>query len=157
ALRPHQWVKNLLVFVPIVAAHTVYRGDVLLRSLVTFTVFCSAASAIYVLNDICDIEADRQHPRKRARPFASGELSIPSDLALASILIAAAIGGAVLGVSARLALLVAAYIVVTSAYSLRLKHQPVIDVFTLAGLYILRIVAGGAATDTPLSSWLLAF
>jgi 4-hydroxybenzoate polyprenyltransferase len=157
ALRPHQWVKNLLVFVPIVAAHTMFRGDLLRVSVLTFIAFSLSASAIYVLNDISDIQSDRAHPRKRARPFAAGDLTIPSGVMVAIVLLVLAIVVAATAISSQLALLVIAYLVVTSAYSLRLKQQPVTDVFTLTSLYILRIVAGGVATDTSLSSWLLAF
>jgi 4-hydroxybenzoate polyprenyltransferase len=157
ALRPHQWIKNLLVFVPIVAAHSILRADVLFLSFMTFFVFCLSASGVYVLNDISDIQADREHPRKRVRPFAAGDLTIASGLLLATVLLIVGVGVAAIAISSRVALLVVVYVTVTSAYSLRLKQRPVTDVFTLTGLYILRIVVGGVATDTPLSSWLLAF
>lgn len=157
ALRPHQWVKNLLVFVPVAAAHTILRLDLLSVSLLTFVVFSLSASAIYVLNDISDIQSDRQHTRKRNRPFAAGDLSIPSGIMLATALLGVAIVMAATFVSWRLALVLVIYVIVTSGYSLCLKRLPVVDVFTLTSLYILRIVAGGVATGTPLSSWLLAF
>jgi 4-hydroxybenzoate polyprenyltransferase len=157
ALRPHQWVKNLLVFVPVAAAHTILRFDLLSLSILTFVAFSLSASAIYILNDISDIQSDRQHPRKRARPFAAGDLSIPSGVVLAAVLLGIAIVLAATFISWQLALVLVIYVIVTSGYSLQLKRQPVVDVFTLTSLYILRIVAGGVSTGTPLSSWLLAF
>ena len=156
AARPHQWVKNLLVFVPIAAAHTILRLDLLITSTVTFVVFSLSASAIYILNDISDIQSDRQHPRKRNRPFAAGDLSVPFGTILAIGLLGLALGVSTF-VSWRLVLVVGIYIAVASGYSLVLKRRPVVDVFTLTSLYILRIVAGGVSTGTPLSSWLLAF
>ena len=157
ALRPHQSAKNLLVFVPLIAAHQFGRVDLWVASALTFIAFSLCASAIYILNDISDIEADRLHPRKRTRPFAAGELGIPFGIAAAGVLLISSFAVALLGVSGRLALTILLYVVVTSAYSLRLKREPVVDVFTLAGLYVLRIVAGGIATATPLTSWLLGF
>jgi 4-hydroxybenzoate polyprenyltransferase len=123
----------------------------------TFIAFSLCASAIYVLNDIADIEADRVHPRKRTRPLAAGEISVPAGLGLAALLLTASFAIAVVGVSWRLALVIAVYCAITTAYSFVLKREPVVDVFTLAGLYVLRIIAGGLATQTPLSSWLLGF
>jgi len=157
ALRPHQWAKNVLVFVPLIAAHQFLRPDLWVVSLLTFIAFSLSASGVYVLNDISDIEADRAHPRKRTRPFAAGELTAPEGFAAAAVLFAASFSLAVIGVSWRLACVVLVYGLVTTAYSLLLKREPVLDVFVLAGLYVLRIIAGGIATETPLSSWLLAF
>jgi 4-hydroxybenzoate polyprenyltransferase/phosphoglycolate phosphatase-like HAD superfamily hydrolase len=156
-LRPHQAAKNLLVFVPLIAAHQFARADLVVAAALTFIAFSLCASAIYILNDICDIEADRLHPRKRSRPFAAGELSIPVGLAASGVLLISSFTVALTGVSGQLALALLLYVVVTSAYSVRLKREPVVDVFTLAGLYVLRIVAGGIATATPLTSWLLGF
>lgn len=156
-LRPHQAAKNLLVFVPLIAAHEFARVDLIVASVLTFIAFSLCAPAIYIVNDICDIEADRLHPRKRTRPFAAGELSIPFGIVTAAVLLMSSFAVALIGVSGRLALMLLLYVAVTSAYSMRLKREPVVDVFTLAGLYVLRIVAGGIATETPLTSWLLGF
>jgi 4-hydroxybenzoate polyprenyltransferase len=120
-------------------------------------VFCLSASAIYLLNDIADIAADRQHHRKRFRPFAAGTLSIPAGAIAAGAFLLLALAISSLAVSVSLTLIVLVYVAVTSAYSLVLKRRPVADVFALTGLYVLRIVAGGVATGTVLSSWLLAF
>ena len=157
AMRPYQWVKNLLIFAPLFASHSVLRLDLWAASVVTLIVFSLCASAIYLLNDISDIKADRLHPRKRTRPFAAGHLSIPVGVAAAAGLLAVALGLAFAVVSPLLALVAAGYVAVTSAYSLALKRMPVADVFTLTGLYVLRVVAGGVATGIALSSWLLAF
>jgi 4-hydroxybenzoate polyprenyltransferase len=157
AMRPHQWVKNLLVFVPLVAAHTVTDIDRWTAAVLTFVVFSLCASGIYIINDILDISSDRRHPRKRTRPFAAGELGIPFGLAASAALISVGIAVAVAGVSIELAAIAIAYLGATSLYSVVLKRKPVADVFTLTGLYVLRIVAGGVATATPLSSWFLAF
>jgi 4-hydroxybenzoate polyprenyltransferase len=157
ALRPHQWAKNLLVFVPLVAAHQVQRPELWVAGGLAFLAFSLSASAIYVLNDISDVEADRLHPGKRSRPFAAGEVSISVGRMAAAVLFPASMTVAVVGVSWALGLVVVAYVTAATVYSLVLKQQPVLDVFTLTGLYVLRIVAGGVATGTPLSSWLLAF
>ena len=157
ALRPHQWAKNVLVFVPFIAAHQFLRVDLWLISIWTFVAFSLCASAIYVLNDIADIEADRAHPRKRTRPLAAGEIGVPAGLALAAGLLIASFATAIIGVSWQLALVIVVYCAITTAYSFALKREPVVDVFTLAGLYVLRIIAGGLSTHTPLSSWLLGF
>ncbi len=157
ALRPHQWAKNLLIFVPLVAAHQVQRAELWAAGALAFLAFSLSASAIYVLNDISDVEADRLHPRKRSRPFAAGEVSIPAGRIAAAVLLIGSMTVAVVGVSWALGLVVIAYVTAATVYSLVLKQQPVVDVFTLTGLAVLRIVAGGVATGTPLSSWLLAF
>ena len=156
ALRPHQWLKNLLIFVPAVLAHEFLDPSVVIRSVLAFVSFSLVASAGYLLNDILDREADRAHPVKRMRPFASGELPvrtgvvvIPALVILAAV-VAAPLPRAFLGA-------LALYLLTTSAYSLLLKRAALIDVLVLGGLYTLRIIAGGAATEIPLSFWLLAF
>ena len=157
ALRPHQWAKNLLVFLPAMGAHTLGQLDAFTASLVTFTAFSFCASAIYILNDILDIEADRLHPRKCTRPFAAGDLSVPAGCVAAAVLLVAALLTVALNGSWPLGVVLLAYVATTSAYSVYLKREPVVDVFTLTALYVVRIVAGGVATGTPLSSWLLGF
>lgn len=155
AIRPHQWIKNLLVFVPVLAAHQLALPP-LSAATPAFIAFCLSASAVYVLNDLLDLRADRSHPRKRARPFASGALPIQSGIWLLSGLSLAGLAvGSFLG--AGFVALLVLYQVTTTAYSLILKRRAVIDICTLAGLYTLRIVAGGVATGIGLSVWLLAF
>jgi 4-hydroxybenzoate polyprenyltransferase len=155
AARLYQWVKNLLIFVPILAAQQL-GGASLLQAGLAFLFFGLAASSVYLINDMIDLEADRRHPRKSQRPFASGRLGLLPGVLTAAILVVVALVGAFL-VAPLFGLVVVGYLVVTSAYSLWIKRVPLIDVIVLAGLYTLRIIAGGAATDTPLSLWLLAF
>ncbi len=155
ALRPHQWAKNLLVFLPMLAAHQL-DAITLGQSALAFVAFSLIASAIYLLNDLLDLDADRAHPRKRARPFASGALSLAQGGLAAPVLLLAGLGcAALLGLEFLAVML--GYVIVTSAYSLSLKRRLVVDICVLAGLYTLRIFAGGAATGIPLSVWLLAF
>ena len=154
ALRPHQWSKNLLVFLPALAAHA---PGALVPALAAFVAFSLTASSVYLINDLSDLAADRAHPRKRARPFASGALP-PSHGVIAApilILLATLIGGLIAGPAFLLTL--AAYYVATFAYSLWLKRKLVIDVITLAGLYTIRIIAGAAAASVVLSPWMLGF
>jgi 4-hydroxybenzoate polyprenyltransferase len=154
AVRPHQWAKNLLVFVPLVAARAI--GDVAGwgAALVAFAAFCAVASAIYLINDLLDLAADRQHASKSRRPFASGTLPLEVGLIAAPLLLLAAIGlSAAVGALPLLLL----YAALSCAYSLWLKAQALVDVFLLAALYGLRLLAGGVASGYHVSLWLLAF
>lgn len=155
AMRPHQWLKNLLIFVPILAAHRL-APDALIPAAWAFAAFCLIASGTYLLNDLLDLEADRAHPRKRNRPFASGRLSSRTGSLLLTVLIlAGATIAAMLGM--KVAAMLAIYFFGTVLYSLVLKRLVIIDICTLAALYVLRIVVGAAATSTPLSIWLIMF
>jgi 4-hydroxybenzoate polyprenyltransferase len=155
ALRPHQWAKNLLLFVPLLAAHRV--GDVAAASSAfqALLAFCLAASSAYLLNDLLDLQADRAHPRKRRRALASRRLSIPWGAAL---LLACLAGAALAAVTLprAFAATLAIYLALTVAYSAFLKQVPIVDVLALATLYTLRLIAGGFAVGVPLSFWLLA-
>lgn len=155
ALRPHQWLKNGLVFLPMMAAHEL-DGATLLLSILAFICFGLVASSVYVLNDLLDLAADRAHPRKRLRPFASGSIPIAHGTWMAGGLL---VLGALLALNIGTSFLIVmgAYYLLTMAYSLVLKRRMVIDICVLAGLYTMRIIAGGAATGIPLSVWLLAF
>lgn len=155
ALRPHQWLKNALVFLPMLAAHQI-DGPTILLSALAFVCFSLVASSVYVLNDLLDLSADRAHPRKRNRPFAAGSIPIAHGTWMAAGLI---LLGAVLAAAIGLdfLLVMVGYYLLTTAYSLKLKRLIVIDICVLAALYTVRIVAGGAATEIPLSVWLLAF
>jgi 4-hydroxybenzoate polyprenyltransferase len=155
ALRPHQWVKNILVFVPALAAHQFTLGTVG-KSLIAFLSFSLVASSVYVLNDLLDLNADRAHPRKRHRPFASGIIPVSQGRFLTIILLMVGlVVAAFLGTAFGLIVLV--YYFVTAAYSLFLKRLLIVDICTLAGLYTMRIFAGGVAAQIYLSVWLLAF
>jgi 4-hydroxybenzoate polyprenyltransferase len=156
ALRVYQWVKNVLVFIPLFAAHR--GGDVQLvsQAFIAFLAFSLCASSVYIINDLLDLETDRTHSRKSSRPFASGRLSIRSGVAVAPILLAMAFLLSAALPPAFLAVL-SLYFVVTLAYSMRLKRTTVLDVLLLAGLYTLRLLAGAAAVSVQASFWLLAF
>lgn len=156
ALRVHQWSKNLLIFVPLLTSHRIFETGTLLRSILIFLAFCCCASALYIVNDLLDLTADRVHPQKRHRPFASGQLPISAGLLAATVLIGAAIAiAAQLGWQAEAILL--SYAAVSLSYSMRLKSYAPLDVFLLSGLYTVRILAGGIATHIWLSGWLLSF
>jgi len=156
ALRPHQWAKNALVMMPLLAAHQVTNLPAALASLVAATAFCLCASSVYVLNDFLDLDADRAHPRKCKRPFAAGQLSLSAGFVMAPALLGFAFGlGAFLPNSFTAVL--AGYYTLTLSYSFSLEGKVLIDALVLACLYTLRIVAGAAAVNVPLSFWILLF
>ena len=155
AVRLHQWAKNLLIFVPLLLAHGLTVGR-LLTALLAFCCFSLTASATYIVNDLLDIEADRLHPQKRRRPFASGDLSAFAGLGSAAVFLLLVLSGARLLPPAFYAWLLL-YLASTLAYSLYLKRIVLVDVLMLSGLYILRLLAGSAATQTPISHWLAGF
>lgn len=154
ACRPHQWAKNLLILLPVLTAHDLTHLPAALLGILCFSL---AASAIYIINDLVDLPSDRQHPRKRFRPFASGKASAKNGLLLASGLLAVSVLAAVLFLPATFFWTLMAYVVATTAYSFSLKRKMMVDVLALAALYTLRIVAGSAATGIILSPWLLVF
>ncbi len=155
AMRLHQWAKNLLIFVPAVAAHRVSL-PVLAAASAAFVAFSLVASSVYLLNDLLDLPHDRAHPVKARRPFASGALPLSWGPPLTLWLLAGGLAIALL-LPGRFLLLLLGYYVCTLAYSLVLKRRMVWDVMMLAGLYTIRVFAGGAATAIPVSPWLLAF
>ena len=153
-LRPHQWAKNVLILLPMLAAHRVRDLATLSAGALAFVTFCFCASSVYVLNDLLDLEADRAHPRKRRRPFAAGDASLRIGMILVpSLLLISVILAGYLPKYFQLAL--AGYYALTVAYSFRLKRIVVVDTVTLAGLYTLRVIAGAFAEGVPLSFWLL--
>ena len=170
AIRLHQWAKNVLLFLPLLLAHARSVG-LIAGALVAFLSFGLCASATYIINDLLDIEADRHHPRKRSRPFASGDLSaihgvtVVLLLFLAALALALAVPAVIRALSPALALAhpfkfvewLGIYTVTTLAYSLRLKRAILIDVIVLSGLYTIRILAGSAATGVEVSTWLAGF
>jgi hypothetical protein len=152
-LRPHQWVKNLIVFVPIITSHHMTFWP-LVAGAAAFMAFCLCASGVYVLNDLMDLDADRHHPVNRRRPFAAGNLPLPVGLLLVPLLLAASAMVAWQMTKPFVALL-GIYLVVTIYSSL--KRVPILDVFVLAGLYTLRLIAGHVVTGIEYSAWLLVF
>lgn len=155
-LRLHQWLKNTLVFVPLLAAHQITNTGGLLQAAYAFIAFSLCASSVYVLNDLLDLDSDRLHIRKRKRPFAAGTISIGKGMLMIPILLAAAFWLSTL-VPKQFIIVLLAYFIMTMAYSLKLKRQAIVDVMLLAGLYTMRIIAGAAATSIKPSFWLLAF
>jgi 4-hydroxybenzoate polyprenyltransferase len=155
AVRLHQWAKNLLIFVPLFLSHAL-SATKLFTALAAFCCFSLTASAAYIINDLLDIEADRRHPRKRQRPFASGDLSAFSGFCIVTtLLLLGLLAGRWLPGGFFTWLLL--YLASTLTYSIYLKRIPLVDVLALSGLYILRLLAGGAATLTPISHWLAGF
>jgi 4-hydroxybenzoate polyprenyltransferase/phosphoserine phosphatase len=155
AIRVHQWVKNVLLLVPMLSAHR-FDLSTLLACCIAIVSFSFCASSVYVMNDLIDLSRDRAHHSKRNRPFAAGTIPILTGLAMVPVLLGASILLALL-VDPRFVGVLAIYYVVTVAYSLYLKRQMMIDVVTLACLYGLRLLAGGAATHLSMSAWLAAF
>ncbi len=154
AMRPQQWAKNVLAFAPMIAGGGWGLASAWIGAFAAFWALSFTASAVYLVNDAADIEADRKHPRKRRRPFASGDLSPALGLSAAAVLMCV---GLTIAASAQVFWLVGAYLAATTAYSLWLKRKVLVDVFLLAGLYAIRLVIGGAASDYFPSDWLLAF
>jgi 4-hydroxybenzoate polyprenyltransferase/phosphoserine phosphatase len=170
AIRIHQWAKNFLIFLPLLLAHA-WAPGLLAGAVVAFFSFGFCASATYIVNDLLDLESDRQHPRKRRRPFASGDLSALSGVLVIALFLAASLALALVlphviaAISPALALArpfhflrwLIIYAVTTLAYSLRLKRAVMVDVIVLSGLYTIRILAGSAATGVAVSTWLASF
>lgn len=156
AMRPHQWAKNAVIFVPLITSRQIVDPAFLPGALLAFASFSLCASSVYILNDLMDLASDRRHPRKRERPFASGALPLSMGPAL---LLAPLAAGAALAffLPPAFLLVLALYLGLTLWYSLRLKELLLLDVFCLAVLYTLRLLAGHAVTGIPLSAWLLAF
>ncbi len=154
-MRPKQWVKNVLVFVAPAAAGTLLHGGVLLKAIIAFIAFSLTASGLYIINDIRDVDSDRAHHRKRHRPVAAGTLPLPVAWVAALILL---FGGLLLGTFAttwQFGVTLLAYAIITLAYSLALKSQPVIELACVASGFVLRATGGGSATNTKLSVWFL--
>lgn len=156
ALRLHQWLKNLLVFVPLLTAHRFMDGGSVVQSVTALVSFGLVASGVYVLNDLLDLAPDRQHPRKRRRPFAAGTIPLLHGLAAAPLLTLAGLALS-LTCNIQFTFVLLAYYFMTLAYSLRLKRVVMVDVVLLAALYTVRIIGGTVAIDVDLSFWLLAF
>jgi len=156
ACRPHQWLKNLLLFVPLLLAHELTNVSALIDSFIGFLSFSFCASGVYLLNDMLDLEHDRGHPTKKKRPFAAGLLPIKTGVVAWMLITALGIGLAV-SLNWNFLIILLGYLLITNAYSLRLKKVIMLDVAVLAGLYTVRVVAGSEAIDVPLSFWLLSF
>ncbi|MEK6272593.1 MAG: UbiA family prenyltransferase [Actinomycetota bacterium] len=155
AMRPQEWIKNLLVFAGLLFSGKLDEGAQVLDATAAFAAFCAISSAGYLFNDLRDVVHDRQHPKKRDRPIASGALSPVAAWVSATALAAIGVAVALIGVSAEVAGVVALYGVITAAYSLILKQLVILDVMTIASLFCLRVVAGAVAVEAHASEWLL--
>jgi decaprenyl-phosphate phosphoribosyltransferase len=153
--RPKQWTKNVLVFAAPAAAGVLDQRDAILQTLVAFLGFCLAASGTYFLNDANDAEADRLHPTKRMRPIAAGDLDVRTARIVAVVLIALSLAVTAPINDFKLAGVVAGYVLVTLSYTMWLKYEPVIDLAAVASGFVFRAIAGGVATNVPLSDWFL--
>ncbi len=157
ACRLHQWMKNLLIFVPLLASHRLGHTDLLLDAALGFLFFGLCASSVYLLNDLLDLADDRHHASKRHRPFASGSLSLQSGLLVFPVLLLLSFGGGYWLLPWQFVAILACYYALTLAYSMLFKRLMALDAITLAGLYTLRIIAGAIVIDGELTFWLLAF
>jgi 4-hydroxybenzoate polyprenyltransferase len=154
-LRPHQWVKNLFVLAPVVFAKHLTDVATIRNAVGAFAIFCLLAGSVYTLNDLVDVKADRIHPVKRYRPIASGRVPVPVAKAMALGLVVIALGGALLGPPLFFAAAVA-YFALNLAYSFRLKNIAYLDVVCISFFFVLRVLAGGFATGTKLSGFMIA-
>jgi len=153
--RPKEWIKNVFVFAGLLFSGKFNQSHDVLEAVLTFIAFCLISSAGYFVNDLIDVELDRKHPKKRFRPLAAGELSEGTAKAIAPALAAIAIAIAFATVNWQVGLMVVGYGVAQMAYSLGLKQVVIIDVMTLAGLFILRVAAGASAVEAHASEWLI--
>jgi 4-hydroxybenzoate polyprenyltransferase/phosphoglycolate phosphatase-like HAD superfamily hydrolase len=157
AMRVPQWTKSLFLFVPPILAHRIFESEIVITLVYAFFALSLSASAIYILNDLVDLEADRVHPTKKHRPFAAGILPIPMGLAIFPLLIGASLSIAAVALPQAFILALGFYLVLTISYTFYLKRLPIFDVIILSGLYTLRILLGAVAVSVPVTSWLLTF
>jgi 4-hydroxybenzoate polyprenyltransferase len=154
-MRPHEWVKNVLVFAGVLFSGQFDDSGALVQAFLAFTAFCFISSAGYFINDLIDVELDRKHPKKRYRPIAAGEIAVPTAKAIAAGLAISALAIGFFAVGWEVGLMVLGYGVAQVAYSLGVKQIVIVDVMTIAGLFILRVVAGAEAVDANASEWLI--
>jgi len=157
ALRLHQWMKNTLIFVPLLAGHQLFNGTLLLNGVIAFLLFGLCASSVYILNDLLDLNDDRHHTSKKHRAFAAGNISILHGVLAFPVLLAISILGSIFFLPIEFLLVLTVYYCLTIAYSFALKRLMAVDVIALAMLYTIRIIAGAAAFGMALTSWVLAF
>lgn len=153
-IRPKHWIKNLVIFAPLIFARELFAGDQVVAAARAFLAFCLTASAVYIINDIADAEADRAHPLKRNRPIASGRMSVRSALIVLGAVIALCVPLCI-GMRGRFILLLAVYFAMNIAYTFRLKNVMLLDVFVIAAGFMLRVLAGAYAIGVEVSSWIV--
>jgi 4-hydroxybenzoate polyprenyltransferase len=154
SLRPEQWLKNGFVLAPIVFSGLVGDADAWMRTIVAVVAFCAASSAVYLVNDVIDREADREHPIKKSRPIASGEVSMTTAMVMAAVLVAAAVALSV-WLGGWFPAVIISYVVLVLLYSAVLKRAVFLDVLVVAAGFVLRVVGGAVAIDVPVSHWIL--
>ena len=152
AIRPKQWIKNILVFAAPVAAGIFDSRNTDMKALAAFGCFCAAASATYLLNDVTDVKRDRQHPVKRNRPIAAGIVPVPVALTLATVLLVIGVGGG-FAITRAFGLTIVAYLANTTLYTLWFKHMAILDIVAVAAGFVLRAIGGATATSVPISEW----
>jgi 4-hydroxybenzoate polyprenyltransferase len=153
-LRPHQWIKNVLIFAAIIFSHNLLKIPMLLNSLTGFSIFCMVSSCVYIINDIADREKDRQHPKKCRRPIARGTVSVRNAVLLLMMLLCISFIGA-FTLEYRFGLVISLYFIMNIAYSFRLKHMPILDIMCIAIGFVLRTVSGSFIIGTDVSPWML--
>ncbi len=156
-IRVYQWVKNILIFLPLIMAHKIHDVQSILTVILAFFAFSFGASFVYVLNDLLDLESDRRHPRKRNRPLASGKLSIKTAFVIAPLLLLSSLFIAIAYLNLSYLIVLIVYLITTCIYSFYLKRIYLLDIITLSLLYTIRLIAGGVVVSVALSPWLLAF
>lgn len=156
-IRIYQWIKNILIFIPFLLAHKFNAIDVWLNSIIAFFAFSFTASSVYLVNDLLDLESDRNHPTKKKRPFASGELPVHYGVLLFPIMLLSGYILAFVFLERSFLLILTSYFILTTFYSFYIKKVYVLDLIFLAGLYTIRLVAGSVATDVIISPWLFSF
>jgi 4-hydroxybenzoate polyprenyltransferase len=154
SMRPHQWIKNFFIFAAIIFSQNIFNLSLMIKSVVAFCAFCLVSSALYVFNDLKDLEEDKLHPLKSKRPLASGRLKKSSAILLIIVLSLLGFGSAV-SLNRNFFSIVLVYFLLQMAYSIKLKHVVILDVFVIAAGFLIRVVAGGLAIEVSLSSWLL--
>ncbi|MDY6523609.1 decaprenyl-phosphate phosphoribosyltransferase [Acinetobacter faecalis] len=152
-LRPKQWIKNFFVFAPLIFSGELFFSVSVFNALITFLLFCCAASSVYIINDLNDVEKDKLHPKKCKRPLASGLVSKTQAKIIIALLYLVLLTGLLFDY--KVSLIIFSYIILNYAYSLYLKHQPVLDIFTIALGFVLRTYAGAVAIGVPISNWML--
>ncbi|NDF12233.1 MAG: decaprenyl-phosphate phosphoribosyltransferase [Proteobacteria bacterium] len=153
-MRPKQWIKNLFVVAPLVFSMTFYDSVNVIHTIIAVAVFIAASSAVYVMNDICDVKADRKHPKKKHRPIASGEVSVPTAMVLLVALVCAGIYG-IRFLPINCAVITTIYILLNIFYSFKLKHIAILDVSLIAVGFVLRVLMGAAAISVDVSPWII--
>lgn len=154
AMRPHQWIKNFFIYAALIFSQNIFNLTLLLKATIAFSAFCLISSALYIFNDLKDLEEDKRHPLKSKRPIASGK--IKKSTAILEVIILSLLGfSSAFTLNKNYFIIILVYFLIQMAYSIKLKHVVILDVFVVALGFLIRVVAGGLAIEVSLSSWLL--